>query len=217
MNFLGFIYENNKCLYTRNILGEITKVLDIKGNVVIEYMYDRYGNLLNKESPCIYKGYYYDFDVGLYYLNTRYYNPEWGRFFRELGRVVTGVLAVVVGALVIASGVALVPMLIVVGSLTVVNVAADIWQGFSGYNFMRDGVFGGNQTAYNWYSRITEGIAIVGSAIFGVWLKYNQSSISAYKNIGKYEFSGALSKADYMSRPFQSSVLTQQQVNQYAK
>ena len=27
-----------------------------------------------------YKGYCYDTETGLYYLNSRYYNPEWGRF-----------------------------------------------------------------------------------------------------------------------------------------
>jgi len=42
MNLLGFIYDNNKYFCERNILGEIIKVLDIKGNVVIEYMYDGY-------------------------------------------------------------------------------------------------------------------------------------------------------------------------------
>jgi len=90
MNLLGFIYDSNKYFYERNILGDITKVLDINGNVVIEYQYDGYGNLLNqdevlsntiaKENPFLYKGYYYDFETGLYLLTTRYYNPEWGRW-----------------------------------------------------------------------------------------------------------------------------------------
>ncbi len=28
----------------------------------------------------MYKGYYYDVETGLYYLNSRYYVPEWGRW-----------------------------------------------------------------------------------------------------------------------------------------
>ena len=35
---------------------------------------------LAKVNPIRYRGYYYDQDTGLYYLNARYYNPEWRRF-----------------------------------------------------------------------------------------------------------------------------------------
>lgn len=28
----------------------------------------------------VYRGYYYDTETDLYYLQSRYYNPEWGRF-----------------------------------------------------------------------------------------------------------------------------------------
>ena len=31
-------------------------------------------------NPFRYRGYYYDEDLGLYYLNSRYYNPSVGRF-----------------------------------------------------------------------------------------------------------------------------------------
>jgi len=31
-------------------------------------------------NPFRYRGYYYDTESGCYYLNSRYYNPEWGRF-----------------------------------------------------------------------------------------------------------------------------------------
>ena len=31
-------------------------------------------------NPFRYRGYYYDVETGYYYLQTRYYNPEWGRF-----------------------------------------------------------------------------------------------------------------------------------------
>ncbi|MPM62377.1 hypothetical protein SDC9_109248 [bioreactor metagenome] len=31
-------------------------------------------------NPIRYRGYYYDTETGLYYLQSRYYNPEWGRF-----------------------------------------------------------------------------------------------------------------------------------------
>jgi RHS repeat-associated protein len=31
-------------------------------------------------NPYRYRGYRYDAETGLYYLQSRYYNPEWGRF-----------------------------------------------------------------------------------------------------------------------------------------
>lgn len=65
------------------------------------------------------------------------YMPEW---LVGIGRIATGIFAVVVAIAVITSGVALAPMLIVAaitlaaGGLTVVNGIADIQQSISGDN-----------------------------------------------------------------------------------
>ncbi len=52
-----------------------------------EYKYDAWGNILSQGgsellniNPFRYRGYYYDTETGLYYLNSRYYDPETGRF-----------------------------------------------------------------------------------------------------------------------------------------
>ncbi|HHU80748.1 MAG TPA: ParB N-terminal domain-containing protein, partial [Acholeplasmataceae bacterium] len=58
------------------------------GNIVVKYVYDAYGNILQiignqiigKKNPFRYKGYYYDDETSLYYCNSRYYVPEWGRW-----------------------------------------------------------------------------------------------------------------------------------------
>lgn len=61
------------------------------GNVVVEYTYDAWGNHiidtldsaydeLSQLNPFRYRGYYYDTETGLYFLKTRYYDPEVGRF-----------------------------------------------------------------------------------------------------------------------------------------
>lgn len=62
---------------------------------MISFSYDPWGNItyIADESldetakaiitaicPVTYRGYNYDFTTGLYYLQSRYYNPEWGRF-----------------------------------------------------------------------------------------------------------------------------------------
>ncbi|MBE6548603.1 MAG: hypothetical protein E7667_07010, partial [Ruminococcaceae bacterium] len=102
--------------------------------------------------------------------------PEW---LSGIGRIITGIGAVIAGVLVFASSVALVPMLIVAGvtvaagALTVANGVADIQQSITGNNFIRDGLFDGEQTAYNIYASIMEGIAIIGSIVCGGWLKVN--------------------------------------------
>lgn len=130
------------------------------------------------------------------------YDPDgtwdWDKFWRGVGRVVTGALAVVAGAMVIASGVAGVAMLVVAGVtiaagvLTAVNGVADAVEAGTDYNFVRDGVFQGNETAYNIYANITEGVAIVGSMICGGWLKANAPRIKAYKNVGKYDYTNTV-------------------------
>ena len=41
-------------------------------------------------NPFRYRGYYYDVETGWYYLQSRYYNPTWGRFLNADGYVSTG-------------------------------------------------------------------------------------------------------------------------------
>ena len=41
-------------------------------------------------NPYRYRSYRYDTETGLYYLNSRYYNPEWGRFINADGMISTG-------------------------------------------------------------------------------------------------------------------------------
>lgn len=43
----------------------------------------------------------------------------------------------------------------------------------------------------------------------------NKPRIQAYNNVGNYNFSGTLSDAQHMSRPFQSSTLAQKEVIKY--
>ena len=49
------------------------------GNLISQGGSATYTNL-GRQNPLRYRGYFYDTDTGLYYLQSRYYNPEWGRF-----------------------------------------------------------------------------------------------------------------------------------------
>ena len=62
---------------------------DYGGTKLISYAYDAWGNFVTEGSgtsttaalnPFRYRSYYYDIDLGLYYLNSRYYDPNTGRF-----------------------------------------------------------------------------------------------------------------------------------------
>ena len=71
----------------------------MQGNVAARYNYDAWGkcrvytsnwvgitensgynNHIGRINPFRYKGYYYDEGTGLYYLQSRYYDPETGKF-----------------------------------------------------------------------------------------------------------------------------------------
>ena len=96
-NTVGFNYNGTPYFYIKNAQGDIIAIADISGNLVAKYTYDSWGKLVSiKDSndvdkttdenfigyvnPIRYRGYYYDSETGLYYLNARYYDPEVGRF-----------------------------------------------------------------------------------------------------------------------------------------
>ena len=76
--------------YIRNVQNDVIGLHDTEGKVVVSYSYDTWGNIVSisgslKDSvgvknPYRYRGYRYDEETGLYYLQSRYYNGSWGRF-----------------------------------------------------------------------------------------------------------------------------------------
>ena len=80
--------------------GDVMALYDNDLNIVTEYTYDSWCRVLSitgslaetvgKANPFRYRGYYYDSETELYYLNSRYYDPETGRFINADGYVSTG-------------------------------------------------------------------------------------------------------------------------------
>ena len=75
--------------YLYNGQGDVVKLIDGNGATQVEYTYDTWGactttgamaGTLGLKNPFRYRGYVYDSDTGLYYLESRYYDPETGRF-----------------------------------------------------------------------------------------------------------------------------------------
>ena len=81
---------SNRNYYVRNAQNDITGLIDASGTLVVEYKYDAWGKLLSTtgslastigvRNPFRYRGYYYDTETGLYYVGSRYYDPEIRRF-----------------------------------------------------------------------------------------------------------------------------------------
>ena len=83
-------YKGADYYYIRDGLMTITGLVDANGAAVVNYRYDSWGRLLGitgslaetlgKDNPYRFKGYYYDEETGMYYLKSRYYQPEICRF-----------------------------------------------------------------------------------------------------------------------------------------
>ena len=96
---LGFTdYNGIPYYYIYNAMGDVIGMYDQYGDVIY-YHYDSWGKLVSitnvlgeeitygsakwtiaQENPFRYRGYMYDNTTRLYYLNSRYYDPETGRF-----------------------------------------------------------------------------------------------------------------------------------------
>ena len=84
------VYNGTAYAYVKSLQGDVIAILDAAGNVVVSYVYDAWGAPIGKSGsmaetlgsvqPFRYRGYVFDEKTGLYYLRSRYYNPQWGRF-----------------------------------------------------------------------------------------------------------------------------------------
>ena len=95
-------YTFDTFYFEKNLQGDIIAVYNASGVKVLSYTYDAWGNhtttwhnsagtnLSAYYNPFRYRGYYYDTETQLYYLQSRYYNPAWGRFLNADGLISTG-------------------------------------------------------------------------------------------------------------------------------
>ena len=84
----GYIVDDKDIyIYERNPLNEIVAIWH-NGKQVSAYSYSAFGEIisnndmvdLNSLNILFYKDYIYDEELNMYYLQSRYYVPEWGRF-----------------------------------------------------------------------------------------------------------------------------------------
>ena len=87
---VGMKYNGVQYWYQKNMQGDVVRILNASGAEVVSYAYDAWGKVLSVSgslsstvgaaNPFRYRGYYYDTETGWYYLNSRYYDPNVGRF-----------------------------------------------------------------------------------------------------------------------------------------
>ena len=92
----GFKFEDKVYLYRKNVQGDITHIYRKDTDKLVEvahYAYDAFGNTeivsdtdkIGSLNPFRYRGYYFDIETKLYYLISRYYDPETCRFISADG------------------------------------------------------------------------------------------------------------------------------------
>ena len=102
---IGYTYRDGNnagdtIWYIKNVFGDIQGLYSINNaRLEVLYTYDAWGNPSMRQAfettntsdeelaltylitnQLTYRGYYYDFETGLYYLQSRYYSPTWRRF-----------------------------------------------------------------------------------------------------------------------------------------
>ena len=97
---MSVLYNGTAYFYITNLQGDVTGLLDAAGQPVVAYNYDAWGNSLSitgtmastlgQLNPLRYRSYVYDEETGLYYLQSRYYDPEVGRFLNADAFASTG-------------------------------------------------------------------------------------------------------------------------------
>ena len=93
-------YNGTNYYYIVNLQGDVMGIVDSTGTLVVYYTYDAWGNPLSITgtladslgtlNPLRYRGYVYDVETDYYYLQSRYYDPEIGRFINSDAFVATG-------------------------------------------------------------------------------------------------------------------------------
>ena len=106
----GIRYKNgdsiNDYYFVCNWRGDVTEIYDSTGALAASYSYDAWGKVVSVKdasgaaitssthianvNPIRYRGYYYDSETGMYYLKSRYYDPQVKRFLNADGYAATG-------------------------------------------------------------------------------------------------------------------------------
>ena len=97
----GINVDGEEYYFKKNVLGDVEEIYDKHGLMLCRYIYDAWGKHriydtignevlpedlnIGNTNPIRYRGYYYDKEFKLYYLQSRYYDPDTCRFISPDG------------------------------------------------------------------------------------------------------------------------------------
>ena len=97
----GILYNDEPFYFQKNLQGDVIGIMNKDAQSVAKYSYDAWGvcTVVSDTSDCAiatvnpyrYRGYYYDPEIGLYYVSSRYYDPEIGQWINEDNPMFLGV------------------------------------------------------------------------------------------------------------------------------
>ena len=103
---IGYKYNSAYYYYLKNLQGDILGAVDASGNLLYQYEYDAWGNPtvldaqgsvispsashIANSNPLRYRSYFFDTETGFYYVSSRYYDPEVGRWISPEPNVYEG-------------------------------------------------------------------------------------------------------------------------------
>ena len=93
----GIMYDDAAYYFHKNLQGDVIEIKNAYGVLVARYTYDAWGRVVAitdsngfdvsnnaahvaNANPFRYRGYYYDAEIGMYYLQSRYYDSVIGRY-----------------------------------------------------------------------------------------------------------------------------------------
>ena len=85
---VGFIIDEDTYYFMKNALNDVIGIVNTDYEIICEYRYDAWGNVtdiignqeIGNENPYRYRSYYYDSDINMYYLQSRFYDSKICRF-----------------------------------------------------------------------------------------------------------------------------------------
>lgn len=92
-NVCGINFNGKMYYFLKNLQNDVISILGEEGETLARYKYDAWGKSsvvfdntdcgISTINPYRYRGYYFDEETGLYYLYSRYYDPNIGRFINS--------------------------------------------------------------------------------------------------------------------------------------
>ena len=103
----GIMYNDEPYYFRKNLQGDVIAIVDKNSQTVARYTYDAWGVCtvaadtsgcsIATVNPFRYRGYYYDEEIDMYYLQSRYYDPVVGRFVNGDDPMLLGASGTILG------------------------------------------------------------------------------------------------------------------------